>query len=526
MAYNWRDEADIKVIPPIDNRLAAAPTQDLAAEMGFVIPNEVTPEPATPQPAYNWRTEADITPLPTPKKGFWEGLPQGLMDAGSRDIANIKEVGRQAGLTGRYAAEGMAGLPLMAGDALNAGINYGTSAINQAAGTNIPQLGSATQAFSDLLPLPQPQNAQERVVGDMSRALAGTGGMVKAGQAALNLTPEAATGIRALGASFAENPLVQGVTSVTGTGAGSITKEAGGSPAAQMAATVFGSVAPLAVGQAIKVRASQGIMPNSDDVKAVASQAYETAAAKGGVLKPEYTNKFIDDVEKLLPQTEEGKLFAGDDQFSSVVDRVRLLRDRPLSLLGLQEIDEKISNYISKEYGVGGLSKDGAKIAEIQNALRGMMYDAPESAVAGGKEGFRALAEGRELWSAHMKLKDIETILSRAAGADKASTSIQKGFNSLYNNTKRMRGYTDAEKKLIKKVGEGNIAVDVVSRVFGSKILPIITAATGGGLAGTAASTATSIASSGLANKIKVSQAQDVARQIIKRTGLPNKPKL
>lgn len=477
----------------------------------------------TPSSQGRFRISEDVQP---PKKGFWEGLPQGLMDAGSRDVANIKEMGRQVGLTGRYAAEGVAGLPLMAGDALNAGINYGTSAINEAAGTNIPQLQPATQAFSDLLPLPQPKNAQERVVGDVSRALAGAGGMVKAGQAALNLAPEAATGIRALGTSFAENPVVQGVTSVTGTGAGSVTREAGGSPATQMAATVFGSVAPLAVGQAIRVRASQGIMPNSDDVKAAASQAYETAAAKGGVLKPEYTNKFIDDVEKLLPQTTEGKLFAGDDQFSSIVDRVRLLRDRPLSLLGLQEIDEKISSYISKEYGVGGLSKDGVKIAEIQDALRGMMYDAPESAVAGGKEGFRALAEGRKLWSAHMKLKDIETIITRSNMMDKPSSGIQSGFRSLYNNTKRMRGYTEAERKLIKKAAEGNVAIDVLSRVFGSKLVPIITGATGGGLGGTAASTAASVASSGLANKLRVGRAQDVAKEIVKRTGLPNKPKL
>lgn len=86
MAYNWRDEADIEVIPPTDNRLTAAPTRDLAAEMGFVIPNQVAPqEPAAPQPAYNWRTEADVEKLATPTdiKSTMAGMLQDV--AGRQD---------------------------------------------------------------------------------------------------------------------------------------------------------------------------------------------------------------------------------------------------------------------------------------------------------------------------------------------------------------------------------------------------------------------------------------------------------
>ena len=46
---------------------------------------------------------------------------------------------------------GIGGIPLMIGDALNAGVNLGIEGINRVAGTEIPKLGRATDAAENLL---------------------------------------------------------------------------------------------------------------------------------------------------------------------------------------------------------------------------------------------------------------------------------------------------------------------------------------------------------------------------------------
>lgn len=151
-----------------------------------------------------------------------------------------QELGRQLGLTARYGAEGLATIPLMVGDAANTLLDMGIRGVNKVAGTNIPQFGSASQSFQGLLNqagLPQPETAQERVIGDASRALAGAGGTVSLGQR-LGGT---------VGNVLAAKPGMQALSAGTGATAAGVTREAGGGPGAQIAAGLTGAlVAPVA----------------------------------------------------------------------------------------------------------------------------------------------------------------------------------------------------------------------------------------------------------------------------------------
>jgi hypothetical protein len=81
--------------------------------------------------------------------------------------AGIKDIPRQLGLTARAAATGAAGLPVMAGDALN-------SLINMIAGKQVLQMPS--QALKGVLTsagLPEPATKTERVVQDVASAMSG-----------------------------------------------------------------------------------------------------------------------------------------------------------------------------------------------------------------------------------------------------------------------------------------------------------------------------------------------------------------
>jgi len=97
---------------------------------------------------------------PAPKKEVKTSVAQDV-EAGVRDIP------RQLGLTARAAVTGAAGLPVMAGDALN-------SLINMIAGKQVLQMPS--QALKGALTsagLPEPATKTERVVQDVASAMSG-----------------------------------------------------------------------------------------------------------------------------------------------------------------------------------------------------------------------------------------------------------------------------------------------------------------------------------------------------------------
>jgi len=87
----------------------------------------------------------------------------------------MQNLGRQAGLTGRYAAEGVAG----ALDPINAGVNLAANAPNMVTGRPYKQfVGKPSEAVSsglDALGVPKPETPGEKMVGEGSKIIAGAG---------------------------------------------------------------------------------------------------------------------------------------------------------------------------------------------------------------------------------------------------------------------------------------------------------------------------------------------------------------
>lgn len=160
----------------------------------------------------------------------------------------VQEVGRQLGLTARHAVNGVAAIPAMAANAVAGVANKGLDlAMGEGKGFRFPDQAKALDNALTSAGLPQPENAVERVVGDATSALAGTGGVVKAGQA---LAQRAASPVaQGVGKALAADPTLQGVSSVTSAGASGTTREAGGGQGAQVAAGLVGAIAPVGLSQ-------------------------------------------------------------------------------------------------------------------------------------------------------------------------------------------------------------------------------------------------------------------------------------
>jgi len=240
--------------------------------------------------------------------------------------------------------------------------------------------------------------------------------------------------------------------------------------------------------------AATGPVTTSAQAKQVAGAYYKIADESGGTLAPGFVNKFIDGVEKILPQTEAGKVVAGESPTSALVQRLQTVRDKPMTLQAVQEVDEAYGSLIDKEYGVKGLSKEGQKLVEMQQAFREHIDNAGPGDITGGTAGFDALSPARKAWSQARKLDDLERIQLRASMTDNPATSIKTQIRTLLTNRTKSRGYDAAETAALEEAAKRGTLGSVL-HVFGSRLVPLAAGAAGAG-----GGLASSILSAGVAH--------------------------
>jgi hypothetical protein len=157
-------------------------------------------------------------------------------EAPSTDVGMGEELKRQLGLTARAGITGVTAIPAIAGDALN-------QLVRMITGANVPPVSQSIQGLMTRAGIPEPETAQERVVQDISSALAGVGGtaalargLAPSSQAVAPLTER--LGLQATGAAG-------------GATAASLGREEGVGPLGQLGlATLGGTIAPGGLGTA------------------------------------------------------------------------------------------------------------------------------------------------------------------------------------------------------------------------------------------------------------------------------------
>lgn len=191
----------------------------------------------------------------------------------------LNDIGRQVGLTARYGLEGLANTAQLVTEPIrylqdkltpDRYANLGDVVAGRSAQPKSMPLGVVASQFADTIGLPKPQGANERVIADATRLLAGSGGLAGAASAA-----KALPGMAGDAASFfAANPLQQ-LSSATGAGlAGGASREAGGNDLQQGVSALVGGVlggkaTDIVGGAANLVRNAlgRGMSPTEIDVK-------------------------------------------------------------------------------------------------------------------------------------------------------------------------------------------------------------------------------------------------------------------
>jgi len=175
----------------------------------------------------------------------WDERPQidpkaVLWDAPAKPEQN--EVVRQLGLTARAGVKGALALPGVVSDAATGVVNTGLdAALGKNNGFRFQTVNSALDNIMTGAGVAEPKDATERVVQDVTGAMAGAGGTVAAGKL---LQGAAAPVVQRVGQLFASGPGVQTASGVTSAGASGITRESGGGATAQNVAGVVGALVP------------------------------------------------------------------------------------------------------------------------------------------------------------------------------------------------------------------------------------------------------------------------------------------
>ena len=187
---------------------------------------------------------------------------QPVQEAGQSLNRGLSDIPRQIGLTARYALEG----PAQAAQIFTEPV----AGLMRMGGINTKPLGQVASGFADAIGLPKPQTAQERVVGDATRLVAGSGGIMGAAGQMAKLPGMAGT----VGAGLAANP-VQQISSSAGAGAlGGLSREGGGNELQQAGAALLGGavggMAPGAASAAISAGRklmNTGMTPQAMDMQ-------------------------------------------------------------------------------------------------------------------------------------------------------------------------------------------------------------------------------------------------------------------
>lgn len=159
------------------------------------------------------------------------------VSAGKAINANVNSIPRQLGLTARYGVEGLA----QAVQVVSEPLRYLTDKALPDRADGLPKstpLSVQATKLADFIGLPSPETANERVIGDASRMVAGAGGLGGAAKLGASLPGMAGTVMTGLAA----NPTQQ-LSSAAGAGlAGGASREAGGGPWTQAGAALFGGI--------------------------------------------------------------------------------------------------------------------------------------------------------------------------------------------------------------------------------------------------------------------------------------------
>lgn len=226
-------------------------------------------------------------------------------------------------------------------------------------------------------------------------------------------------------------------------------------------------------------------IPTVEGLRDAAKGLYERARALGGELP-------ASDMQALSRQATDKARVAGFDR--QLHPRVAAVLDRLTSESGPKSLQEmEILRRVAAN-AAQSLQPDERRIAS-------QLIDSIDDAVEGMGTGSSVLREARDTWSRLRRLEVVEQAIENASLQDNFAAGLRNQFKALLRSPRKLRGFSDEEKALIRKVANGSLtekSLRGLSGMLSPKTLPGMAIAGTTAFAGPGLIPAMGVAGSGL----------------------------
>lgn len=304
---------------------------------------------------------ADLSKLSTEELMQMRGAPAGasagvpdLSGYSTEDLMKMRgaetpsmasRVGRQVGLTARAGIYGITALPAMVGNAMG-----------------LDSTG-AVQRFADLIGLPKPENATERVAQEVAGAMAGQGGVAKIGGL---LQGSAGPVMQRVGDILRLRPAAQVIGAAGSAGGSGTAREAGHGAGVQLAAGLAGGlIAPVAadVGMQGLKAAGRGIAATARPFTVAGREKIVGETLRSAATDPRRAMENLQDVPEYVAKSQPTTAQAARDPGLLTAERV--VRSGPGSSRFIEQASKANQ---ARNILLGDMAGDEASIAAAKAA--------------------------------------------------------------------------------------------------------------------------------------------------------------
>lgn len=458
---------------------ALSPRQELEQLRALVAPQQVAaiqPQVAAFQPAPIGVQDGAITrdagmgipggPAVQPA-GVGEGADLAgavpVRQEGQEDQSLIDTIGRQLGLTIRAGAEGITSLPALGAELIRQGL-IAVPGVEEA----LPGLGvPSTQVIPQLLSqagVPEPETAAEKIVGGVSQALAGTGGVIGAGRQIAGAAP-------AVSKFLTAQPAAQALATTTGATAVEAAEQAGVGPTGQFVAGVAGSLISPGLtktaefGRSLATPSAKKLLkdaaPSIEGLKGASRVIYKEIDNLGAALKSDRTQVLSSQLSaearkqgfnkrihpKVSAALDEFEQVAGTEQQLTNIDTLRRIAQSAAS--SIEPDEARIGNILI------------TKIDDFLNNVKPVDFAKAPGVNVGAK-----YKDARQLWGRARKAEVLEGAFEKAR--DQASgfeNGLRTQFRSILNSKKSSKMFSGDELNAMRSVVRGGPVENIAKKL-------------------------------------------------------------
>jgi len=401
-----------------------------------------------------------------------------------------QELGRQAGLFGRAAYEGLTAPATVTLEGLRSAYNLGANIVGSPS-----RLPSVAQAQSQMLTkagLPEPRGMLERAVQTGTQAMMGTGTVAA-------LAPK----VPALSANLAQQIPASGMAGLAAQPVAEMTKEATVGVLGETGSDFAATIAAMGVGAKVGAKtadiagmATGGKAPKlytMDEVRQNATRSYNAMEQAGVYIKPKSVLGMVDDIEANLNSNQ--YIPQNDPKVANTLSKMRdIVGNRFVSFPKLEEL-RKMANNLRSDTDPNTRRLGNVMIGSVDEYITKLNGSDVFASTGKLDEAVKSVMSARKDWRNQGRaevLQDALDVVNAKLADPKASESelIRRGFINIAASKNKMNLFSDSEQNVIKSVAKGGSLDPILSFVgqFSPFRAKLVTGATIGAVFGSAPS--------------------------------------